>query len=224
MKQQWQRLELKIDALSLRERTMAFAIAALVLIALVNSLVLDPLLAKQEKLSQGGTQNQQQIAALQADIQARVKSHDSDPDASNRQRLAHLQVQMARLSADMDGLQKGLVPPDKMSSLLQDLLKKNEGLKLLSLKTLPAMSLQEVSPAESGSDSKAPDTGVLYKHGVEVIVRGNYADLTRYLSQLESMPWQLFWAGASLNVDAHPDMTLKLTLFTLSLDRKWLNI
>lgn len=224
MKQQWQRLELKIDALSLRERTMAFAIVALILIALVNSVVLDPLLAKQEKLSQEVTQNQQQIAALQAEIQARVKSHDSDPDTSNRQRLAHLQAQMARLSADMDGLQKGLVPPDKMSSLLQDLLKKNEGLKLLSLKTLPAMPLQEISQAGSGSDSKTPDTGVLYKHGVEVVVRGNYADLTRYLAQLESMPWQLFWAGASLDVDAHPDMTLKLTLFTLSLDRKWLNI
>jgi MSHA biogenesis protein MshJ len=224
MKQQWQRFELKIDALSLRERAMAFAIAALILIALINSLVLDPLLAKQEKLSQQVTQNQQQIAALQAEIQARVKSHDIDPDAPNRQRLAHLKAQMTRLSSDMEGLQKGLVPPDKMPALLQDLLKKNEGLKLLSLKTLPVASLQDVAQAESSSGSKTTDTGVLYKHGVEVVVRGNYADLTRYLAQLESMPWQLFWAGASLNVDAHPDMTLKLTLFTLSLDRKWLNI
>jgi MSHA biogenesis protein MshJ len=45
-----------------------------------------------------------------------------------------------------------------------------------------------------------------------------------YLEQLEAMPWQLLWANAKLNVDEYPKSTLTLRLFTLSLDKKWLNL
>lgn len=239
MKEQWQRLELRIDALSLRERALAFAIAALVLITLINTLFLDPLLARQKQLSQQVTQEQQQIAAMQAEIQGRVKGSEADPDAANRARLKNLQQQLAALHGDLLNLQKGLVSPDKMATLLEDILKQNNKLHLVSLKKIPAVALnQRIEAGVKGEQGKAAGPGLLqgkekseaaasetvYQHAVEIVVEGSYLDIMQYLSQLEAMPWQLFWARAKLNVDAYPKTSLTLTLFTLSLDKTWLNI
>ena len=233
MKQYWQRLEAKIDAMSLRERAMAFAIAALGLVTLINTVMLDPLLRLQKQYSQQVTQDQQQIAALQAEIQLRVASHAMDPDAQNKVRLQNLKQQSAALRGDLMGMQKGLVSPDKMAALLEDLLRKNGKLHLMSLKTLPVTLLTEpVEPADQPSAKKVvsnatddkPAGEAVYKHGVEIVVQGSYLDMLGYLAELEAMPWQLFWAKAKLKADTYPSSTLTLTLFTLSLDKRWLHI
>lgn len=239
MKDYWQRLQLRIDALSLRERAMAFAITALALVTLVNTFVLDALWGKQKQLSQQITLDQQQIAAIQADIQARVKSTEIDPDANNRVHLQNLKQQSARMREQLTGAQNGLVAPDRMAALLEELLKRNGRLHLVSLKTLPATLAtgpgqqgignreNSVQPAGTGGGAKPGPEGALnavYKHGVEVVVQGGYSDILQYLSQLEAMPWQLFWDGASLQVEQYPKNTLILHLYTLSLDKKWLNI
>ena len=65
---------------------------------------------------------------------------------------------------------------------------------------------------------------LVYKHGVELVVKGSYADLTQYLMRLEGLPWQMFWGKAELKVEEYPKATLTLTLFTLSLDKTWLRI
>jgi MSHA biogenesis protein MshJ len=58
---------------------------------------------------------------------------------------------------------------------------------------------------------------------VEIVVQGGYMDMMNYMAALEAMPWQLFWGRAKLSVDEYPNATLTLTLFTLSLDKAWLN-
>lgn len=236
MKQYWQRIETRIDAMGIRERTMAFAIAALLVITAVNSFFLDPLLKEQKSASQQVMQDQQQIAALQAEIRTLVASRDIDPDGASRMRLHELKQQSTQLQEDLKGMQKGLVSPDKMASLLEDILKRNSRLQLVTLKTLPAAMLTEPSSGDDASGGKKPDAShpakegaavakeAVYKHGVEVVVQGSYLDLLAYLTELEAMPWQLFWANAKLDVVAYPKATMTLTLFTLSLDKKWLYI
>jgi MSHA biogenesis protein MshJ len=64
----------------------------------------------------------------------------------------------------------------------------------------------------------------IYKHGVKITVRGNYADLLQYLTALEKLPSQMFWGVAKLDVVQHPTAELSLTLYTLSLDKTWLQV
>lgn len=236
MKEQWKRIEARIDALTLRERAMVFAAAVAVLVAMTNLLLLDPLFARQKALSTQVKMEQQQVAAIQKEIEQRVKSQSADPDIAMRERLRILKAQSEKIHGELAGMQRGLVSPDKMASLLEDILARNGKLQLVSLKTLPASPLVQAQE-DFAAPAKAPATGsdatkqadkasveTLYKHGVEIVVQGTYADITNYLTQLEGMPWQLFWAGAALNVDAYPKVSLKLTLFTLSLDKQWMNI
>lgn len=215
---------------------MAFAIVALLLITAIDTFFLDPLLRQQKAASQQVTQDQQQIASLQNEIRIRVASHDIDPDGPNRIRLHELKQQSAMLHEELLNMQKGLVSPDKMASLLEDMLKRNGRLQLTSLKTLPVTLLNEPSAGEAGPAKTANGTAAVdkstnqmlrsavYKHGVEIVVQGGYLDILNYMTELEAMPWQLFWANAKLNAATYPKATMTLTLFTLSLDKKWLYI
>lgn len=240
IKQYWLRLSAKVDVLSLRERMMAFAIAALLIVSLVDSLVLSPLLNTQKQLSQQIRLNQQQIAAMQGEITILASGRAADPDAAGKARLREMKRQSEKLREELAGAQQSLVPPERMATLLEDILRRNRNLQLISLKTLPVTLLTEPELSSAGKPAAAgnvpprqerPKLGdanagleLVYRHGFELVVRGSYADITNYLSQLEGMPWRLFWARSRLNADDYPKVSLTLTLFTLSLDKKWLNI
>lgn len=237
MKAQWKKIAGKIEARSLRERLMFFVIAALLIMAIADRLFVSLEMARQQQLSQKISTDRQQTAAIRAEIQARASAHAIDPDAATRLRLQQLNEQSAQMRGRLEGMQKGLVSPDKMADVLKDLLQRDGKLRLKSLKTLPVASLNEPSdgaPAQAVAANKALEGGkaasltasrdMVYKHGVEIVVEGSYADIAHYLAELERLPWQLFWAGLRLEADGYPAVRLTLTLFTLSLDKTWLNI
>lgn len=221
----------RVDAMSLRERVLIFLMLAAVLVALVMTSVIDPLIAKQKQLSQALVQSQAQTQALEAQVQALAEAARHDPDASNKQRLADLDAQRKNAYAALANVQQGLVAPDRMTQVLRDLLNQNARLKLISIKTLPAAPLiEEGKPAEPGAkpekaQGKAQVASLgLYKHGVEISVEGNYADLVAYLSVLEKMHWRVYWGGVNLAAREYPNSRLTLTLYTLSLDKTWLSV
>jgi MSHA biogenesis protein MshJ len=234
MKQQWEKFALRIDALSLRERVIVFAAAVMMLILLVNSFLLDPQYARQTALSQQIRQQQSQIADIQNQIQQTVKARELDPDQPDRVRLRLLNEEAGRMNAALTDLQKRLVPPNRMADLLEDVLKRNNKLLLVSLKTLPVTSLNDIAQdtkSDKGSTALPPPTteemsGVqtVYQHTVELTVQGSYMDMLAYMRELEALPWELFWGSAQLTVNEYPKATLTLTLFTLSLDKKWLDL
>lgn len=230
MKQYWQRLEARIDRLTLRERVISFAMAALVLVTLINMFLIDPQYVAQKKLSNSVKQDQATITALQAEIQSKITAQSIDKDAPAKARLKQLNTETTSLQTSMRDMQKGLVSPDRMVALLEGILNQNGKLKLVSLRTLPVSNMNDgqTEPAAGSAVPAKVDgtvrTQAIYKHGVEITVRGKYLDMMDYLNKLESMPWQLFWGRAQLLTDEYPDNTLTLTLYTLSLDKAWLNL
>lgn len=239
MKQYWQRIAQKIDGRTLRERVIVFALSVLVLIMLANTVLLDPQAEKQQRLSRQLKHNQAKMGEIQAELQQRARADAIDPDAVNRNRLQALQQESAQLHAALKNLQKGIVSPDKMSSVLESMLKQNGRLQLMSLRSIEASGVADSTPAPATTspleratnigqpNSKGKAAGntqdYVYKHGVELVVQGSYSDLTAYLTALESLPWQLYWGNVRLKVEEYPKATLVFTVFTLSLDRKWLN-
>jgi MSHA biogenesis protein MshJ len=94
----------------------------------------------------------------------------------------------------------------------------------MALKAATVMPVSAPAPAVAGAAAPAPAPSLLYRHGVEVTVRGNYLDMVNYMDALESMPTQLFWGRAQLEVEEYPSARLTLTLYTLSLDQKWMKL
>lgn len=234
MKQQWQRLAAKLDARNQRERALIFVMVLVVVASLLDTLLLTPMRAKKKAAMQEVATQQEQLQTLRSQIQAAMSGGKIDPDASTRVQLAGLEQKLAQSRGALQSVQQGLVPPDKMARLLQDVLTQNHGLKLVSLKTLPVSNVVEIAEsapaaATQASQGKAVEPPkasgpAIYKHGVEVSVSGSYAELTQYLDTLEKLPWRMFWGKAEMRVEAYPRITLTITLYTLSMDKTWLSV
>ena len=52
-------------------------------------------------------------------------------------------------------------------------------------------------------------------------MRGNYADLTAYLTRLESAPWTVQWESVRIDARQHPWLEMTLKLNTLSREPTW---
>ena len=227
MKDQWQKLSARFNALAPRERILVFTAAIIGTILVFQALLLDPLVARQKRLTQQLAETRQNIRT--ADNLVRAREALADPDAVRRSYRDALRKQLAEIDRNMQGLQKGLVPPERMAKLLEDLLTRNRGLQLVSLRTLPVQRFE--NPA-GGPAPKPVDKAVkpptresersIYQHSFEISLLGSYADLHDYLARLEQLPWQMFWGRITLDTEQYPRLRVTLTVHTLSLNKAWL--
>lgn len=234
--QQWIKLSTRLDAMTLRERAMVFAAVVASVLFLLYTVSVEPLLNKQKLLRLQVKQQQNQISGIDNEIAAMAQGFVVDPDAATREKLKALRHEIDTTSEGLMAVQKGLVAPDKIAPLLDHLLRGNGKLKLMSMKTLPVTGLNEaLQPAVAAN--AAPAAGapapaepapkpreLLYRHGVEIVLQGSYLDMVSYMEALERLPVQLFWGKARLDAQQYPNSRLTLTLYTLSLDPKWMKL
>ncbi len=201
----------RFDRLSLRERLLILAAALALLVGLWNVLLLAPLEARRHALSSEVDSLQAGISATSTALQTSV---NADP-------AHHAQAQIERTQHDIDALDRqlqsaavGLLPPDRMVSVLQDVLRERRDVRLMSLRTeAPASLLQGTS-----------DQGGPYVHPVELVLRGRYLDILDYLRALEALHWRLYWKSLELDNSAYPIDRVRIEIGTISLDRAWLGI
>ena len=226
LKQRLQQLGARVDALSLRERALVFAAGVAIVGFAGQQLVLAPIYREQDALQQTIDQQRNNMGGIDAEIAARVTAYQNDPDAAPRHRLDAVKRESAQLANSLLAMEHGLVPPERMAPLVDAILRANGRLQLVSMRTLPVETIsgrKEIAGAAPAPEAgRSPD--MLYRHGVEVTVRGNYLDMVNYMSALEAMPTRLFWGKAQLDVEEYPASRLTLTLHTLSLDRNWMKL
>lgn len=234
LQQQWIKLSTKLDAMTLRERAMVFAAVVAAILFLIYTVSVEPLLNRQKALNLQIKTQQNQIAGIDLEIAAKAQGFVVDPDAATRAQLNAVRQEIDTTSAGLMAIQKGLVAPDKIAPLLEHLLRGNGKLKLMSMKTLPVTGLNEAAaqpakaapPVAGATAAAAPrkPRELLYRHGVEIVLQGSYLDMVSYMDALESLPVQLFWGKAQLDAQQYPNSRLTLTLYTLSLDQKWMKL
>jgi len=215
VKRLWNKYAERINAATLRERAMIFAAAALSVIALVNVALIDPVLARAKRLEREIAQRQADRQAIQTQLERVVQARQADPDAQARQRLAELNQRIASLNAEIAAEQRRLTTPERMQEVLEQMLLRKKELRLVDMKTLPLVALNE---AAEGSDRR------IYRHGVELTVAGGYLDLLAYVRSLEALPSQIYWGSAELNASTYPDVELRVTVYTLSFEKAWMQV
>lgn len=233
MKRFWKQYVDRIDAATVRERAMIFAAAVVVIVALLNALLIEPEFAKQRRLSREITQRQTEIKTLQGQLEAMLGARRADPDQADRRRLEELTKRLSEVEASLAQEQRKFAPPEQIRSILEEMLSRNRKLALVDMRTLPVATLgaDAGKPADKPAPEKpaaapkpAAGPGQIYRHGVELTVTGSYLDLLAYLKDLEKLPSQMYWGRLDLSVAAHPKVTLKLSVYTLSLDPTWLRV
>lgn len=215
------------DALSLRERLMVFGAGAAAVLFVFYFMSFNPLLAKRAALEASIAQKQSLLTATDKEIALTMLAHATDPDQEARTRLLALQAETASLAQALRAKQHGLVAPERMVTLLEHLLRRHAGLRVVSLKTLPssAVGARQADSANGDAAAKAAAPApapLLHQHGVEVVLQGSYTDMVQYMQALQAMPTRVFWGAAHLDAASYPGATLTLTLHTLSMDDTWI--
>jgi len=210
----------RIDATSLRERVLLFVALAVVLVAIADSLVTNPATERERKLRATIAGYQAELDTAEAYIRNMVNSRGADPDAPTRARYQSLLGEIGRIDAQIAQEQERFTSPERMRSILEETLRATPGVQLVQLKSLPTEMLAEAAPAPGAASGLRTR---IYRHGFELTVGGNYSDLYSYLRYLERMP-RIYWGMADYNVREYPNAVLKLTVYTLSLDRTWIQV
>lgn len=213
MSERWRQWAGRYEKLSRREKMIVYAGGIFAFVAIAFAFL--------EGSWKQGARLEKQIAQSRAETQAaRGQSADAvrrlaqDPNAETQAQIAGLRTELERLDRELKTVGRGLVSPERMAGVLQDVVTRNRRVQLIELKTLPVSTLVE--------EKKDVPSADIYKHGIEMTLQGSYLDLLEYLMGLERLPFQMFWAQARMDAADYPRVRLTLVLYTLSLDKDWM--
>lgn len=202
------------DQRILRERIILLLGVVALLAAGVYLLVLEPA-AKQRAATQ------QQIARMNAEIAQleqmvfQIRSRpQSDPDQQSRERRDLLEQLIAEQRQQLHLGLSHLVAPEEMPGLLRQIVSRSD-LELVRLENQTPQLIQTDGP----QGDAAPR---LYRHQLEMDLRGDYLSLLSYLRQLEQLPRLLVWDEIDVVTREYPATTIRLRVYTLGLTENWL--
>jgi len=222
---QWRKLSARFDALQVRERVLVLIAAIVGTALLFDALALQPLETRKKRLERQLAESRQNIKL--ADGLMKAEAIVGDPLSVKRSYRDALRTQLVEIDRSIQGLQRGLVQPERMAKLMEEMLSRSRGLRLLSLRTLPVQRFETPGAAARSGDKngkpglKDPER-TIYQHSFEITLQGSYVDLHQYLAQIEKLPWQMFWGRINVNAELYPRLRVTLTVQTLSLNKAWL--
>lgn len=208
----------KFNALSLRERALvALGFLAIVVVAWDNMLM-GPLQARESALTQEMHAMQDSMAALSGSMIGDAK----DPTSEALKQEQAVQAALATVDEKLASAASGLIAPERMIEVINDVLSRQRGVRLVSLRNKPVAALL-TGPDESKPGSSAVDQGP-YIHPIELTIEGSYLDVLAYLKELESLPWRIYWKALEMQTIEHPTNRVRIELRTLSMDKAWIGV
>ena len=209
-----------IDRLTLRERLAVFAAALVVLGGAWEALLAGPLEVRERAADEKITSLEQRLGQLNESVALAAEGMTEGLPG----RLDRLQALRARVTEGEDtvrSLASELVDPVEMRKVLEELIGRQAGLRLVSATNLEVRPLfDDGGGAEAALDS-APK---LYRHTLVLRVQGSYLDCLAYLRAIERLPWHLYWARLELQSGDYPQNDIVIEVHTLSLDEEWIGV
>ena len=233
----WRTLQRRFDQRAGRERLLMIGAALALTLMLADRLWLSPALAAFKLARTQQATARTAMLTLQAATLA-LKNLDNTQARQQQADLATWRQRVREGDSTLRRHEQTLVGSDRMVGLLEQLLARQGQVRVRSMRSLgradllnpgtpgvPALPDKALGalPA-AGSAAVDPAAPSLYRHGVELVLEGGFADLLQYLRAVEALPQRVLWGSVSLTVEQHPKSVLTLRVYTISRDRHWLEI
>jgi MSHA biogenesis protein MshJ len=199
LRARWERQARRIDALSLRERTILFLSLVAVLAALFDTFVLTPQTASAKQRSEARAQQEAELTQLR-ELFVATSRNTSDPAPALRAQLDAAGAERTRLDEQLHTTATGGAGQD-LAVLLQRLLARQPGLVLERLTLLPDTPVAVPQPGASAPTALA---GISWQ-GVELQLQGGYAELQRDIQSIERELPGLRWGELQLSTSGHAE-------------------
>lgn len=208
----------RFDRLSIRERGLV-AIAVLACIVMLWTVAMwDPIAAREQALTAELDSLQQTMATTAATLDTTTQN---DPTTLALNKEQQLRKELADINSQLASKSAGLIPPERMVQVIQDVLTRQRGVTLISLHNRPVSTLAAPKPAAGTVDATAAGP---YVHPVELVIEGRYLDILAYLHALETLEWRFYWKLLELETVRYPTNRVRIEINTLSMDTDWIGL
>jgi len=219
----------RLDAISFRERIIMTVLIAVLIMTLFQLLFFDPIKEEQLRLSQRADELNHEIQSLWDQADSMRLSHDRNPNVLLQARMEKAGADLAQLHQAIDQASNGLLGPEQVPTLLRNLVESQPGLRLVRVETLPVSRVDREGRVLTLSDQTSDM--ILYRHALELEVKGTYRGIYAWLSAIEKSPVQLRWEQMEYRVIDTPiepgvpqAAKLVLRIYTLSTQEIWLRV
>lgn len=214
----------RLDGLTLRERALVGLAAALALGLSLHGLLIAPTERALRQEREGLAAARARLAALQAQLDQVRAGLAADPEAELRAQLEALREQIRSADARLEQASVQLITPEQMVRVLQDLIRQNRSLTLVSVVSEPARPLTVEGAAAEAAGRQEGDAPTVFRHDLRIEFRGDYLSALEYLRAVEALPWRIFWDRIEMRVEDYPQVHIRLRTHTLSLEEGWLGV
>lgn len=215
------KLQQTVDALTLRERLFVFAAMLAMTAGLWEALLAAPLGAREAAAQQKITTTRERLAQLDQALQLAAQGI-GDGMTGHLNRLQTMRRQVAESEEALKVFTSDLVDPAQMRLVLEDLIERQAGLELVHGANLDVRPL--IEPEQAASELQSDGPPLLYRHGFVLELEGSYLDCLSYLTEVERLPWQIYWHSIRLDAQNPPRNRIVIELYTLSLEEDWIGV
>lgn len=206
MKQRWQQLVTRIDALNLRERVFLFLAIIVCTLALADTLWLSPAQIAYTQATQRVAAQGLELKRLRDELQGMAQP--VDPSKVVRDEIADINQRLDVVNEDIKAVAPLAEGGPAIEQALVQFLRRHEGLTLLRTGTVKQDVL---TTATAGAPSTGVSAPVVSRRGLELSVSGPYAELVRYVKTLENALPTLRWGTLELKATQQPpELTLQV--------------
>ncbi len=218
----WHELREKTADLTLRERAILAGTGVVLVLVVWAQFSYTPYEKERDKITRDLQSLNVQVADDANRLVELTAQLANDPNAPLREEQQRLQQEMATLKQEIEARLSSLIAPDEMANVLRTVLSDYKGLHLVSARNLPVEPL-DIKKALGGSKSSPAEQAVIFAHGFELVLAGEFFQTLEFLQKLEATQG-FYWRLLDYKVTAYPKAKVTLQISTLSLDEDWIGV
>ena len=208
----------RIDSLSLRERGFVFVgLVALAYLAW-DIFLLQPVNDQRKQVRDEIALVQERIVSSSRRLQEMTASTARDPNLELQREQDQLEKTLVILNERLASRTANVVEPAEMAVLLEKVLDRQKGLRLISMESLGA------TPVFESEEGETVGGGGIFRHGLEMQLEGSYLELLDYVRALEALESNFFWEALEIETIDYPRNQIRLRVYTLSLSEDWIGV
>lgn len=216
-------LKTRYEMLQTRERLLVVGALLTLIFLLWTILVSNAQTENRARLEAELYALQQQRTALASEYNVLAELSTRDPLAHLEREALSLRDSIAATEEKLESLAVGLISPRRLPLVMREVLRAQDGIQLITLRTLPSQEvvLATAAPEDGPSPEAAtPEEALkLYRHGVQMVLQSRFHAVQHYLKVLEASEWQFYWSDIDYRVTSYPMAEVHLDVYTLSASR-----
>jgi MSHA biogenesis protein MshJ len=213
-----------VDRLNLRERLALLAAGLFVIGGLWEATLAAPLKAREALAHEKVAGLRERLAQLDAALTT-AAAGVGERVPGQLEQLKALRERVADGDEELRVFTTDLVDPAEMRLVLEELLRRQAALVLVSAVNRPARPVLAESDGEDAAAEEADtDAPRLYRHSLVLRLEGSYLDCLAYLKAVEQLPWQIHWSRLEFESAEYPSNDIVIEFTTLSLEKEWIGV